>query len=37
LEGFYEDPKNGKTIALLDARKLITSPQMLQQFEPLET
>ncbi|MEI6044790.1 MAG: chemotaxis protein CheW [Chloroflexota bacterium] len=37
LEGIYDDPLNGKTIALLNARKLITSPQMLQPFEPLET
>lgn len=30
LEGIYQDPKSGKAIALLAARQLITSPQMLQ-------
>ncbi len=36
LEGIYDDPDGSKTVALLDARKLITSSQMLQ-FEPLES
>lgn len=35
LEGIYNDPVSAKIIALLDARKLITSPVMLQ-FEPVE-
>jgi purine-binding chemotaxis protein CheW len=36
LEGIYNDPVSAKTIALLNARKLITSPAMLQ-FEPVES
>jgi purine-binding chemotaxis protein CheW len=36
LEGIFDDPGTGKSIALLDARKLITSQKMMEQFEPLE-